>query len=195
MSLLNSVSPSFLQLPCRYWKAAIRSPQSLLQVEQSQLSQPVFDGNGFHFLYHFCGPLVIFQQAHISPVLRTLHLDTILQMRPQQCRVKVQDHLPWPAGHTSFHAGQDTVSFLGCKDTLLAHVQLTIHHYLLSPSLCSILISPPLATAEGFLRTVLPQIIYAAPQGPAHRRVAWFHAQCNNASIGHDSPCIQSGHA
>lgn len=51
------------------------------------------------------------------------------------------------------------------------------------------------ATAEGFLRTVLPQIIYAAPQGPAHRRVAWFHAQCNNASIGHDSPCIQSGHA
>lgn len=51
------------------------------------------------------------------------------------------------------------------------------------------------ATAEGFLRTVPPRAIDAAPQGPAQRRVAWLHAQCNNASVGPGFPCTQSGHA
>ena len=34
-----------------------------------------------------------------------------------------QDHLPWPAGCASFDATQDTVGFLGCKSTFLAHIK------------------------------------------------------------------------
>ena len=69
------------------------------------------------------------KQVHISPVLRTLHLGTELQVRTHQCRVEGQDHLPQPAGHTSFDASQDTFGFLGCEGTLLAHVQLPTHQY------------------------------------------------------------------
>jgi len=36
---------------------------------------------------------------------------------------------PQPAGHTSSDAVQDTVAFLGCEGTLLAHDQLPIHQY------------------------------------------------------------------
>ena len=66
---------------------------------------------------------------YVCPVLKTPHLDTALYMRPHQHRVEVQDRLPYPAGHASFDAVQDTVGFLVCKDTLLAHVQLSITHY------------------------------------------------------------------
>lgn len=34
-----------------------------------------------------------------------------------------EKHLSRPAGHTAFDAGQDVVGLLGCKCTLLAHVQ------------------------------------------------------------------------
>ena len=44
-------------------------------------------------------------------------------------RAKGQNHLPRPAGHASFDAAQDTAGFLGCKCTLLAHVQFFIHQY------------------------------------------------------------------
>jgi len=57
-------------------------------------------------------------------VLRSPLLDVILQVRPHQLRVEGQAHLPCPAGHTSFDEAQDTVGFLGCKGTLLPHVQL-----------------------------------------------------------------------
>jgi len=69
------------------------------------------------------------QQVCASPLLRTPHLDTVLQVSTHQRRVEEQDHLPWRAGHASFVAAQDMVRFLGCKGTLLAHVQLTIHQY------------------------------------------------------------------
>ena len=66
-------------------------------------------------------------QVHVSPVLSTSHL--VLQIRSHQCRVEGQNHLPQPADHDSFGAAQDTVGFLGCKGTLLAHVQLAILQY------------------------------------------------------------------
>ena len=50
-------------------------------------------------------------------------------MRPHQHRVEWQDHLPQPDVHAAFDAAQDTVGFLGCEGTLLAHVQLPIHQY------------------------------------------------------------------
>ena len=56
-------------------------------------------------------------------------MDTVLQVRPHHRRVEGKGHLLEPAGHVSFDAVQDTIIFLGCKGTLLAHVQLPIHHY------------------------------------------------------------------
>ena len=50
-------------------------------------------------------------------------------MRSHQFRIEWQDHLPHPAGHTSFDAAQGTVDFLACKGTSLAHVQRVIHQY------------------------------------------------------------------
>ena len=96
----------------------------------SPSSQPVLTGEVFHPWDLLCDPpLDALQQVDIFPVLRTPHLDTVLQVRPQQCRAEGQDHLPQPAGQTYFDASQDTVGFLGCKGTLLAHVQLPIHQY------------------------------------------------------------------
>ena len=67
------------------------------------------------------------QQVHVTPVLRTPHLDTVLQARPHQAQVvEGQDHLPHTADYASFGAAQDMVGFLGCKDTLLVHIQLAI---------------------------------------------------------------------
>ena len=84
----------------------------------------------FHPLDHFCGPsLDALQQLHVSPALRTPHLYAVLQMRPHQRRAEGQDHLPCPAGCTALDAAQDTVGFLGCEVTLLAHVQLHIHQH------------------------------------------------------------------
>lgn len=38
----------------------------------------------------------------------------------------VENRLPWHASKIYFHAAQDTTGFLGCKGTLLAHVQFAI---------------------------------------------------------------------
>jgi len=69
------------------------------------------------------------QKVHLSPALRTPHLYAILLVRSYQHRVEGEDHLPQPADHASFDAAQNTVGFLGCKDTLLAHIQLSTHQY------------------------------------------------------------------
>jgi len=77
-----------------------------------------------HTSDYFCGPTMgALQQLHVTPVLRTPHLDAVLQVSPHS-RVEGQDRLPRPADHTAFDAGQDTGGFLGCEGTLLAHVQL-----------------------------------------------------------------------
>ena len=59
--------------------------------------------------------------------LRVPHLDTVFQKRPHEGRVEGDNPLPLPAGHPSFYAAQDTFSCLGCKHTLLPHIQLFIH--------------------------------------------------------------------
>ena len=69
-------------------------------------------------------------QVHVSPVLRTPHLHTVLQVRSHQHRLEGEDHLPSPVGHVSFDAAQDVVGLLVCKSTLLAHVLLAVHQYL-----------------------------------------------------------------
>ncbi|KAK4826362.1 hypothetical protein QYF61_007956, partial [Mycteria americana] len=74
-------------------------------------------------------PLDPLQHVYVFPVLRAPELDAVLQVGSHQSRVEGQNHLPRPAGHASFPAAQDTVGFLGCKRTLLAHVQLVTHQY------------------------------------------------------------------
>ena len=60
---------------------------SLLQSKQPQPSACSLTGEVFHPLDHFRGPpLDAHQWVHISPVLRTLHPDTVLQVRSHQCR-------------------------------------------------------------------------------------------------------------
>jgi len=95
---------------------------------------------------NFCGsPLDMFQHAHhISPVLMTPHLDTVLQVRPHQHRVKEQDHLPHTAGHASFDAAQDTVGFFDWESTLVSSCLSTSTPTFFSAELCPILTFPSL---------------------------------------------------
>ena len=62
-------------------------------------------------------------------------LDAVLQMGPQKSQVEGDNHLPLPAGHPFFNAAQNTVGFLGCKHTQLAHAQCIIYYprYLYKP--------------------------------------------------------------
>jgi len=54
---------------------------------------------------------------------------TILQVGFHRSRAEGQNHLPRPAGHPSFDAAQDTVGLLGCRCTLLRHVELLVNQY------------------------------------------------------------------
>jgi len=92
-------------------------------------------------------------------LLRTPYLDRVLQVRRHQCRVEGQDCLPRPA----FDAVQDTVGFLGCKGTLLAHVQHPFHQYpkvlygraVLNPFI------PQLGLIQGILRTQVQDLTFS----------------------------------
>jgi len=48
-------------------------------------------------------------------MLGAAELDTGLQVGSDESGVNGQNPLPWPAGHASLDAAQDTVGFLGCK--------------------------------------------------------------------------------
>ena len=50
-------------------------------------------------------------------------LDAGLQVVSHESGVKGQNLLPRPAGHAALDAAQGMVGFLGCKRTLLAHVE------------------------------------------------------------------------
>jgi len=50
-----------------------------------------------------------------------------LQIRPYEGRVEVDNPHPLPAGHPFHDAALKIVDLLGCKHTLLAHVQLLVH--------------------------------------------------------------------
>ena len=103
---------------------------SLLQAEQSQVSQPFLTAEVFQPSDHLCGtPLGPLQQVHVFLVLRPPELDTALQVGSHQRRVEGQNHLPQPAGHASLDAAQDTVGLLGCESILPGHVELLNHQY------------------------------------------------------------------
>ncbi|KAK4808881.1 hypothetical protein QYF61_007996 [Mycteria americana] len=107
------------------------SPEpSLLQAEQPQLSQPVFIGEVLQPSDHLHGPpLDLLQQVHVLLMLGAPQVDAVLQVGSHKSGVKGQNHLPRPAGHSSFDAAQETVGFLGCKHTLPGHVELLINQH------------------------------------------------------------------
>ncbi|KAK4831140.1 hypothetical protein QYF61_015443 [Mycteria americana] len=101
-----------------------------LKAEQPQLSQPVFTGEVFQPSDHLRGPpLDLLQQVHVLLMLGVPELKAVLQVGSHKSEVERENHLPRPAGHTSFDAAQDTVGFLGCKGTLSGHVELLINQY------------------------------------------------------------------
>ena len=68
-------------------------------IEHPQLSQPVLVGEVFHPLDHFCGlSLVMLQQVHVFPVLRTSHLVAVSQARSHSAeqRVRITSLPCWP---------------------------------------------------------------------------------------------------
>ena len=69
------------------------------------------------------------QQLNVLLVVRGPKLNTLLQVRPHQCRVRGHDHLTAPAGHTIPDTSQDAIGLLGHLGTLLAHVQLPVNQY------------------------------------------------------------------
>ncbi|NXI45017.1 TENS3 protein, partial [Galbula dea] len=110
--------------------ATRRSPWSLLQTEQPQLSQSVLVAEVLQSSDHSCGPsLASLQHPHIPLGIGAPELDVIFQVGSQESRVEGENHLPPPAGHASLAAAPDTVGLLGCKHTLAAHVELLIHQH------------------------------------------------------------------
>ncbi|CAM9952029.1 unnamed protein product, partial [Bubo scandiacus] len=79
-------------------------------------------------------------------MLEAPELNTGLHVGSHKSGVEEENHLPRPAGDTSLDAAQDTVGFLGCECTLLAHTQFSIHYYsqvLLSRAALNPLIAQP----------------------------------------------------
>jgi len=105
----------------------------------------------------------------VSYILRTPHLDAVLQVRPHQGRAEGQDHLPCPAGLSSFDAAQDTFGFLGYQSTLLAHVQLPIHQY------------PQVFFSRAALNPFIPQLVFAMDIAST---------QVQDLAFGSVDPCV-----
>ncbi|KAK4810582.1 hypothetical protein QYF61_007319 [Mycteria americana] len=56
-------------------------------------------------------------------------LNTVVEVRPHQCRVQRDNHCPSPAGHTIPDTSQDAIGFLGHLGTLLAHIQAAVDQH------------------------------------------------------------------
>jgi len=109
-------SPSIYQ--CIFLQILIIPPPppgpelSLLQAEQSQLSQTAFIWKMFLPLTHpHVSLLDYLKHVHIFLVLGSPDLDTVLQVEPYQCWARRMDHLPRPAGNALSNAAQEAVTF------------------------------------------------------------------------------------
>ena len=103
----------------------LRSPFSLLQIEQYQVSQPFLIMEMLQAPIHLCCPLLNSLWTFLVFFwTRSPELDTVLQMRPYQGKVEWEDHLPWPAGHFLMHSRIPLPSWLQGHTT---HGQPVIH--------------------------------------------------------------------
>jgi len=102
----------------------------LLQTEQPQLLRPLLIQLVLQTPHQPpCPSLDMLQQLSVFLVVRGPKLNTLLQVRPHQCRVQGHDHLPAPAGHTIPDTSQNAVDLLGHLGTVLAHVQMAVDQY------------------------------------------------------------------
>ncbi|KAM9656072.1 uncharacterized protein ACIBXB_008597 [Morphnus guianensis] len=76
-----------------------------------------------------CPSLDTLQHLNDFPVVRGPKVNTVLEVRPHQCRVQGNNHFPAPAGHTISDTGQDAVGLLGHLGTLLAHIQPAVNQH------------------------------------------------------------------
>ncbi|CAN0300535.1 unnamed protein product [Bubo scandiacus] len=65
----------------------------------------------------------------ISDGVRGSNLNTVFEVRPHQCQVQGDNHIPSPAGHTISDTSQDAIGLLGHLGTLLAHIQLAVDQH------------------------------------------------------------------
>ena len=82
----------------------------------SQTQEPCGEnGWGIRARSRCCGHGIRTELQHLNVplVVRGPKLNTVLQVRPHQCRVQGHDPLPAPAGHTVPDTSQDAVSLLG----------------------------------------------------------------------------------
>lgn len=97
----------------------LKSPSSLSLSSQEKCSIP---------LSTFVAPLwTRSEKINILLVLGGPDLDALLQVGPQKGKIEGDNPLPYPAGHSSVDAAQDSVGILACKHALLAHFKLFIH--------------------------------------------------------------------
>ena len=94
----------------------------------SQVSQRCLIREMLQSLDFICGPSKdSLCYVHVSHVLATSELNTLLQVLPPSCGIKGKHHLPQPAGNAVPKAAQDTICLLCSKGALLAHVQPGFH--------------------------------------------------------------------
>ncbi|KAK4810173.1 hypothetical protein QYF61_010485 [Mycteria americana] len=107
------------------------SPQPpFLQAKQSQLPQPLLIRLLLQTLHELrCPSLDSLQHLNIPLVVGGPKLNTVLEVRPHQCRVQGHNHFPSHAGHAIFDTSQDAIGFLGHLGTLLAHIQPAVNQH------------------------------------------------------------------
>lgn len=89
---------------------------------------PPFTGELFHPLDDFCETSMdVLQKVHISPELRTLYSDAVLQVRSHQ-QSRGAGSPSCPAGHTSFNEIHGW--FSGLQGHLAGLCPVVIHQYL-----------------------------------------------------------------
>ncbi|KAK4831678.1 hypothetical protein QYF61_018675 [Mycteria americana] len=107
------------------------SPQPpFLQAKQPQLPQPLLIRLLLQTLHQLrCPSLDSLQPLNVPLVVGGPKLNTVVEVRPHQCRVQGHDHFPSPAGHAIFDTSQDAIGFLGHLGTLLAHIQAAVNQH------------------------------------------------------------------
>lgn len=106
----------------------MRSPLSLLQAEESLVSQPFLAWELLQSPNHLCGPWLNSLKAAFFE-LRDPELDAIFHMRmwPHQSKGEGEDHLLQIAAHALYNAPRVTFALPGDKGTLLAHGRSAVH--------------------------------------------------------------------
>lgn len=119
----KNLVPYSWQPPCRYHKAAVRSPQSCpcLQAEEAQLPQALLTSGPWPDLLG-CPPLEQLQLIDILLVLGDPKLDAAFQMGSINCWVvDINNPFPRSPGCAPVKAAWDAVGHLCFQGTLPAH--------------------------------------------------------------------------